>query len=893
ELVLEVSTKIWYATGHPVDPRASLVSMFEAQVARTPDAVALRFAGSPDLTYAELAARANRLARALIARGVGPESLVGLHIRRSPELVIAMYAVLAAGAAYVPLDPDHPADRTAHIIATARPACVLTAGDRPDLADGVVPVLDLDELPADGPTGPIWDRERGTALRPAHPAYVIFTSGSTGKPKGVVVSHAAIVNRLVWMQRAYRLTPADVVLQKTPATFDVSVWEFFWPLQIGATLVLAQPDGHRDPAHLRAVIAEYGVTTAHFVPSMLEAFLAHQDMAAETSLRTVFASGEALPASLAQRLRVLTGARLHNLYGPTEAAVDVTFHEVTDADTVSVPIGAPVFNTRVYALDSRLRPVPVGAPGELYLSGVQLARGYAGAPGLTAARFVADPFGDQPGERLYRTGDVVRWTTNGELEYLGRTDFQVKLRGLRIEPGEIEAVLGAVDSVVRAVVVVRDDHGVGEQLVAYVVEAEPDTVTPERLRAAAARALPGYMVPAAYVVLDALPVNASGKLDRAALPAPQRGTAEYTAPATPVEQAVAAVFTELLGQQRIGRDDDFFALGGNSLIATQVAARLGADLGCRLGVRELFAASTVAGLAELIEQRADSGALAPLYARPRPEYVPLSPAQQRIWFLNRFEDTSASYNMPFVVRLRGAVDLPALGAALGDLVQRHEVLRTVFPATPPGVDAAGSAAHQVVLEPAQFVVTPEAIGADALDGELAAFASAGFDLEREIPFRARVFVVDDGSVALAVVVHHIAADGLSLRVLARDVMGAYTARRDGAVPAPTPLPVQYADYSMWQRELLGSAADPAAPLGRQLDFWTTTLAGAPDLLELPADRPRPAVASARGAIHRFEIPAELYTALTETARTHQLSTFMVLHAGFAALLSRLACADDI
>ncbi|WP_249357923.1 non-ribosomal peptide synthase/polyketide synthase [Nocardia cyriacigeorgica] len=893
ELELEVSTKIWNATDHPVDPRATLVSMFEAQVARTPDAVALRFAGTPDLTYAQLAERANRLARALIARGVGPESLVGLHIRRSPDLVVAMYAVIAAGAAYVPLDPDHPAERTAHIVATARPACVLTAGDSPDLADDAVPVLELDELNADGPAGPVWDRERRTALRPDHPAYVIFTSGSTGKPKGVVVSHAAIVNRLVWMQSAYRLTPADVVLQKTPATFDVSVWEFFWPLQIGATLVLAQPDGHRDPAYLRAVIAEYHVTTAHFVPSMLEVFLAHQDMSAVTSLRTVFASGEALPASLAQRLRVLTGARLHNLYGPTEAAVDVTFHEVTDADTVSVPIGAPVFNTRVYALDSRLRPVPVGAPGELYLSGVQLARGYAGAPGLTAGRFVADPFAADPGQRMYRTGDVVRWTTNGELEYLGRTDFQVKLRGLRIEPGEIEAVLAAVDSVVRAVVVVRDDHGVGEQLVAYVVEAEPDTVTPEQLRAAAARALPGYMVPAAYVVLDALPVNASGKLDRAALPAPHRGTAEYSAPATAVEQAVAGVFTELLGQQRIGRDDDFFALGGNSLIATQVAARLGADLGCRLGVRELFAASTVAGLAELIEQRAESGALAPLYARPRPEYVPLSPAQQRIWFLNRFEDASAGYNMPFVVRLRGAVDLPALGAALGDLVERHEVLRTVFPATPPGVDAARSAAHQVVLEPAQFEVPAETIGAADLDRELAAFASEGFDLEREIPFRARIFEVDDDSVALAVVVHHIAADGLSLRVLARDVMGAYTARSEGAAPAMPPLTVQYADYSMWQRELLGSAADPAAPLGRQLDFWTTALAGAPDLIELPADRPRPAVASARGATHRFEIPAELYTALTEIARTHQVSTFMVLHAGFAALLSRLGGADDI
>ncbi|WP_258079807.1 non-ribosomal peptide synthase/polyketide synthase [Nocardia cyriacigeorgica] len=893
ELELEVSTKIWNATGHPVDSRATLVSMFEAQVARTPDAVALRFAGTADLTYAQLAARANRLARALIARGVGPESLVALHIRRSPDLMIAMYAVIAAGAAYVPLDPDHPADRTRHIVATARPVCVLTAGDRPELADDAVRVLDLGELNPDGPAGPIWDRERRAALRPAHPAYVIFTSGSTGKPKGVVVSHAAIVNRLVWMQSAYRLTPADVVLQKTPATFDVSVWEFFWPLQVGATLVLAQPDGHRDPTYLRAVIAEYGVTTAHFVPSMLEVFLAHQDMGAETSLRTVFASGEALPASLAQRLRVLTGARLHNLYGPTEAAVDVTFHEVTDADTVSVPIGAPVFNTRVYALDSRLRPVPVGAPGELYLSGVQLARGYAGAPGLTAGRFVADPFAARPGERMYRTGDLVRWTTNGELEYLGRTDFQVKLRGLRIEPGEIETVLAAVDSVVRAVVVVRDDHGVGEQLVAYVVEAEPDTVTPEQLRAAAARALPGYMVPAAYVVLDALPVNASGKLDRSALPEPQRGAAEYTAPATPMEQAVAGVFTELLGQQRIGRDDDFFALGGNSLIATQVAARLGADLGCRIGVRELFAASTVAGLAELIEQRAQTGALAPLYARPRPEYVPLSPAQQRIWFLNRFEDTNAGYNMPFVVWLRGAVDLSALGAALSDLVERHEVLRTVFPATPPGVDAAGSAAHQVVLEPAQFEVGAEAITAADLDRELAAFASNGFDLEHETPFRARLFAVDDDSVALAVVVHHIAADGLSLRVLARDVMSAYTARRDGAAPAMPPLTVQYADYSMWQRELLGSAADPAAPLGRQLAFWTTALAGAPDLLELPTDRPRPAVASARGAVHRFEIPVELYTALTETARTHQLSTFMVLHAGFAVLLSRLGGAEDI
>src|SRR5690606_19515242 len=357
---------------------------------------------------------------------------------------------------------------------------------------------------------------------------------------------------LVWMQQTYRLTAADVVLQKTPATFDVSVWEFFWPLQVGARLVLARPDDHRDPVALRRVIAEHAVTTAHFVPSMLEAFLGRQDGdpgEIAPTLRQVFASGEALPAALAQRLRVLTGVRLHNLYGPTEAAVDVTFHEVTDTDIATVPIGAPVFNTRLYVLDSRLRPVPVGAPGELYLSGVQLARGYLARPGLTADRFVADTF--DSGARMYRTGDLVRWTTDGELEYLGRTDFQVKLRGLRIELGEIESVLAGVDGVVRAVVVVRDDAGVGEQLVGYVMEAEPGAVRPEQLRAAALASLPAYMAPASYVVLDALPVNASGKLDRAALPAPERTVHTYAEPATPVEAAVARAFSEVLERDRI------------------------------------------------------------------------------------------------------------------------------------------------------------------------------------------------------------------------------------------------------------------------------------------------------------------------------------------------------
>ncbi|MGW0636130.1 non-ribosomal peptide synthase/polyketide synthase [Nocardia salmonicida] len=953
ELELQVSTRIWNSTRFDVDaalaersvPAATLPALFEAQVARTPDDVAVRMATSSPtedatLTYRELNQRVNRLARRLRADGIGPESLVALSIRRSPELVVAMYAVLAAGAAYVPIDPDHPAERIAHILATAAPAAVLTTTRDRAPVDGL-PVLTVDTLElSDYDDAPLTDADRTVPLRPGHPAYVIFTSGSTGLPKGVAVEHAAIVNRLVWMQQSYRLHGVDVVLQKTPITFDVSVWEFFWPLQIGATLLLAEPDGHRDPGYLRRVIAEYGVTVAHFVPSMLEVFLAQQEIAERTSLRLVFASGEALPAAPAQRLRLLTGARLHNLYGPTEAAVDVTFHEVNDSDRVTVPIGAPVFNTRLHVLDSRLRPVPVGAPGELYLSGVQLARGYVGRPELTAGRFVAAPavvsadsgrsvaeggsgaavVHPLPGERMYRTGDLVRWTTNGELEYLGRTDFQVKLRGLRIELGEIEAVLESVDSAARAVVVVRDDAGVGEQLVAYVVEAEPGAVAIDDLRETALRALPAYMVPAAFVLLDALPVNASGKLDRKALPAPVRTVVTYAEPVGPVEQTVARVFGEVLGLDRIGRDDDFFALGGNSLVATQVAARLGADLGCRLGVRDLFGATTVARLAAAIAERDATGVSAQLpvlTARPRPTLIPLSPAQQRIWFLNRFDPSAPGYNMPFVIRLRGTADLPALVTALHAVVDRHEALRTVFPA----VDApGGEVAEQVIRDAGSVRIgDPVAVSAAELDAELTRFARAGFDLEREAPFRAGIFVVPaavdtavdnsasrlgepiagDGADApagecvLAVVLHHIAADGVSLQVLVRDVLTAYRAAADGVDPGWSPLSVQYADYALWQRELLGAEADPQSLASREISFWERTLAGLPDQLELPSARQRPIEPSMRGARTAFTIDADLHRRLADLAQQAGASLFMVLHTALAVLLARLSGTTDI
>ncbi|MEV5652285.1 non-ribosomal peptide synthase/polyketide synthase [Nocardia sp. NPDC052254] len=904
DLEREVTLRIWNATEVDIDELAgrgaTLASMFARQVARTPGAIALR--GRETLTYAELSHRANRLARELIARGAGPETTVALHIRRSTELVVAMYAVLAAGAAPLPLDPDHPAERTGYVLGIAEPVAVLTTRD--DHGDGDEDWIDLEDLETGAHSAePVTDAERRSPLRPGHPAYVLFTSGSTGRPKGVAVPHAAIVNRLVWMQSAYGLSADDVVLQKTPATFDVSVWELCWPLQIGASLVLATPDGHRDPAYLRQVIAEYGVTTVHFVPSMLAAFLAAAPRPDELmSLRHVFASGEQLPGPVAQRLlTAVPGAGLHNLYGPTEAAVDVTAHRVGPLDTAGVPIGAPVHNTRLYVLDARLRPVPVGVAGELYLSGVQLARGYVGRPELTAERFVADPFAGSesdagPGARMYRTGDLVRWTADGEVEYLGRTDSQVKLRGLRIELGEIETVLGQVPGVGRAVVVVRDDAGAGAQLVAYLVgigESGPDAIDTARVRGVAARQLPGYMVPAAYVLLDALPVNASGKLDRAALPAPQRSAGSCRAPRSVSERAVAQAFGAVLGRDRIGLDDDFFALGGNSLAATRVAARLNADLGSGIGVRELFEATTVEALAELIDRAFETGdmceAAGPV-AGPRPPVLPLSPAQQRIWFLHRFDTGSADYNMPFVVRMSGPVDSTALRRALADVVARHEVLRTVFPA-----DEAG-AAHQNILpatrvESENFPV--KFVAAEQLEEELRQFAGAGFDLAHEIPVRAALFAIAADEYALGVVLHHIAADGMSLPVLARQVGVAYAARLAGGVSFDDAPAVQYADYALWQRDRLGDLADPASVAARQLTYWTQALDGIPEQLDLPADRPRPAVAGGQGAVYRFELPASLHAAIVELGRAHGISTFMVLHAGLAALLARVSGSDDI
>ncbi|MBJ7480741.1 non-ribosomal peptide synthase/polyketide synthase, partial [Rhodococcus sp. (in: high G+C Gram-positive bacteria)] len=878
---------LWNRTGFHVASQ-TITEAFERQVERTPDATAVVFEGA-SFTYAEFDARANGLARQLIGMGVGPESLVGLSIRRSLDLMVGLYAIAKAGGAWVPVDPDHPADRTAYILESAQPTCVVTtARDDVDLPEGtrVIEIDTLDYGQLDSRS--IANADRLSPLHFSNTAYVIYTSGSTGRPKGVAVTHAAINNQLQWMNTEYGLSASDIYLQKTATTFDVSLWGFFMPLQVGATLVVATPDGHRDPIYVANKIAELGVTITDFVPSMLTLFTANAPAGSCDSLRHVFVIGEALPPETSSAFREFCGAGLHNLYGPTEAAVSVTYYEAVSSDTTSVPIGMPQWNTQAHVLDGQLRPTPIGQPGELYLAGVQLARGYVGRPDLSSDRFVANPYGTA-GERMYRTGDLVRRREDGNLDYIGRTDFQVKFRGQRIELGEIETVLLAHPDVSQAVVLVTVTP-TGDQLVGYVVPGPGRNIDAAVLSEFAGRSLPSYMVPAALMVLDALPLNTSGKLDRAGLPEPVFASAkQYREPRTEIERIVADVFADVLGVERVGIDDDFFELGGNSLVATQLVTRVGSALGVQLGVRELFESTTVATLAARAESVAGNARqLTPLIAKPRPEVVPLSLAQQRMWFINRLDPSTPAYNLPFTVRLTGSVDPSALHAAVMDLLERHESLRTIYP------DVDGTAQQLVLpVDRAAVELNPVKIRNSHLDAALFDVASRGFDVTLEIPVRVALFEVSPTDYVLVMVLHHIAADGLSFRPLARDLLVAYSARSEKSAPAWTPLPIQYADYALWQREALGSDEDPRSESSRQINYWRRALADLPDQLDLPTDRPRPAVASNHGAKHHFQISERTTRKLNELARSRSVSLFMVLQAAYATLLSRISGTSDI
>ncbi|CAI1069130.1 non-ribosomal peptide synthetase [Serratia marcescens] len=866
---------------YPLDQ--TLAALFEQQVHRTPDATAL-VSGAESLSYAQLNARANRLAHALIARGVGPDSRVAVCAERGLNMVTALFGILKAGGAYVPLDPAYPGERLQYILQDADPVLLLAdAAGRAALGEPATPQLALEAalpetLSAENPA---------PRAQASHLAYVIYTSGSTGKPKGAMNEHRGVVNRLVWMQEAYGLTAADTVLQKTPFGFDVSVWEFFWPLMVGARLVMAKPEGHKDPDYLSRAIEQYGVTTLHFVPSMLQSFLADGQAATRCGqVVRVMCSGEALPAALvAEFYRRLPQAELHNLYGPTEAAVDVTaWHCSREAERVSVPIGRPIANTRIYLLDERGQPVPLGAVGELYIGGVQVARGYLHRPELTAERFLADPFA--PGGRMYRTGDVARYLANGDIEYLGRNDQQVKIRGFRIECGEIEAALATHPAVREAVV---DARAVGDdkRLVAWVVPAADvaEETLAGALRQHVSAALPDYMVPSAWVVVAALPLSPNGKLERRALPEPQgaQSQAAYEVPQGEHETLLAAIWRELLNVERVGRHDNFFELGGHSLLAVRLTNRL-QQMEWQLPLQVLFANPTLLALAQQL-RRTDE-ALPPIEAMPRGAALPLSFAQQRLWFLTQLEGLSETYHIPLALSLRGELDLPAWRQSLDALYARHEALRSRF------VTVEGQPQAHILPADALPLTMHDLRGRQDAQSQARQLAQrlteAPFDLMQGPLVRAALIRLADEEHLFLLTCHHIISDGWSTGILLRDLGALYGALRRGDADPLPPLTLQYADYAAWQRRYLTPER-----LAAQAQYWRETLSDAPALLTLPTDRPRPTVQSFSGGEVPIAIDAELTQALRQFSRQHGGTLFMTVLAAWSLVLARMAGQQEL
>ncbi|MFI9362337.1 amino acid adenylation domain-containing protein [Kitasatospora sp. NPDC053057] len=873
----------WNDTAVPVPPQ-TLPELFEAQAARTPDETALVFQDTA-LSFAELDARANTLAHRLADHGVGPEHLVALALPRSAVSVIALLAVLKAGAAFVPVDTDYPPERIARLLRTT--TTVVT-----DLATtATLPDTGATHVLADAP-GHFPDTPLGHEIHPHSAAYVIHTSGSTGEPKGVVIDHAGLRN-LYAFHRAGVISRAQEIgngrrmrMALTAAlSFDTS-WEGLLWMVAGHELHLIDDDTRRDAAALVRHIARSGIDALDVTPTYAEQ-LVEEGLLDDPAHRpqVLLLGGEAAGAALWTRVREADGMLCHNLYGPTECSVDTLWWDAAHSEQPLV--GRPIANTRAYVLDDRLRPVAPGVPGELYLAGPSLARGYLNRPSLTAQRFVACPF--EAGGRMYRTGDLVRWDREGRVEYLGRADDQVKIRGFRIEPGEVEAALRGCPEVAQAAVIARDTGPGGKRLVAYVTAAAGCTVEAGALRKRLAAGLPDHLVPSAIVALEALPMNRNGKLDRAALPAPDF-TAQTSSrgPRGPREEILAELFAQVLGLSAIGADDGFFDLGGHSLLATRLLSRIRATLGGDLGIRDLFQHPTVAGLAARLGDLDGPGRARPALtpAPDRPDTLPLSPAQRRLWFLSR-AGQGTGYHCPFALRLRGRLDTDALSRALADVIARHEGLRTVFP------EQDGEPYQQVL--PADVAVPLDVVpcGPEGTVEALDALVARPFDLAGRPPVRAALLAVGADEWVLVLVVHHIALDGWSWEPLFRDVADAYRARIEGHGPDWSPLPVQYADYTLWQRQVLGEEDDQESLISRQLAFWREELTASPAELALPYDRPRPATATFAGGSVPVELDADLHARLLGLAREHGCTLFMVLQAGLAVLLSRLGAGTDI
>ena len=852
----------------------SIPALFAGQVARTSDAAALTCRGR-SWTYGEVDRDSNRLAHYLIGLGAGPGRCVAVMFPRSARGIIAILAVLKTGAAYVPIDPAVPDARIDFVIGDAGPvAVVATAELASRFAAQNVVVVDVDD--------PVVGEQSDASLpSPASDdvAHVIYTSGTTGIPKGVATTHHNVTQLLESLHVGLPSGPGQVWSQWYSYAFDASVEEIWGALFHGSRLlVIPESIG---PNEFQALLIDEHVTVLHQTPSAVSAL----SVEALDSVALVVAA-EACSAELVDRWA--PGRVMTNAYGPTETTMCVTVSKPLAAGSGTPTIGGPVPGAALFVLDAWLRPVPVGVVGELYVSGLGLGLGYVSRSSLTASRFVACPFGD-PGQRMYRTGDLVRWRADGNLQYLGRADAQVKIRGYRIELGEIQAALADVVGVDQAVVIVREDRPGDKRLVGYVTESVAGLVDTAGARVVLGERLPPYMVPAAIVAVDALPLTVNGKLDTRALPEPQYQETQYRAPSNAVEEILADIYAQVLGLVRVGVDDSFFDLGGDSLSAMRLIAAINKSMNTHLTVRALFDTPTIAQLAPGL--RTESGGRAPLVSVPRPAVVPLSFSQRRLWFLDQLHGASPVYNMAVALRLSGQLDLDALGAALSDVVSRHESLRTVF-RDEDGVP------YQQVLPPESVEFGWDVVDASAwlpaqLDDAIGSVARHTFDLAAEIPLYAQLFAVSDVEHVLVATVHHIAADGWSVAPLMRDLTVAYASRCGGYAPDWAPLPVQYADYTLWQRDQLGDLEDSGSAIATQVAYWQDALAGMPEHLSLPTDRPYPAVADYRGASVDLDWPEELQQGVRALARAHGATSFMVIQAALAVLLSKIGATSDV
>jgi amino acid adenylation domain-containing protein len=883
----------WNDNATPFPAEKTIQQLFEEQVTRAPHKIALKV-GESSVSFRELNDQSNQLAGYLRRQGLLPEDRVGICLERSVETIVALLAVLKAGSAYVPLEPSYPAERISFIIENSQAKFILTKKSLAGALNGQKTIC-LDDIGAE------LEREGKDNLivgvTAKNAAHVIYTSGSTGRPKGVISSHSASVNRFAWMWQRYPFTTDDVCCQKTSLSFVDSIWEIFGPLLRGVPLVIIPDDTVKDPSQFVAALAANKVTRLVLVPSLLRAMLEDfNDLSASlSSLRICVCSGETLsPALAAEFGNKLPGARLINLYGSSEVAADVTCFEVSPAKALrSVPIGRPIANTQVYVLDDDLRSTAIGVPGEIFVGGEGLARGYLNHPEMTAERFIPNPFA--VGRRLFRTGDFGRHLAGGNIEYRGRRDHQVKLRGFRIELGEIEAALKAHERISEAVVVLRHLKGQREDdqhLVAYLT-ATSQPPAPAELRSFLRGKLPEFMAPAVFTMLEQMPLTASGKVNRQALPEPDRADPQnqFVAPRTQTEELLAGIWAAELRLDAVGISDDFFAVGGHSLLLARIGARIRETFKINLPLRALFEASTITALAEQVERarRADQDeSESPLVRVPRDNELPLSFTQERLWFFDQLEPNSGAYNIPRALRLHGALDRDALERSLAALCERHEVLRSTF--------------HSDQGKPVLRISETATSGISWLDlttvdvAEREASTSAAikeetgkpFDLARGPLLRLAVVKLSEAEHVLILTMHHIVSDGWSVGLALSELVDGYNAFLAGNAPARAELPVQYADYAAWKRRILAGG-----DLEKQISFWRSQLEGAPSLINLPLDRPRAAVRSFRGAKLPLSIPDDIATALKQLGRAERATLFMTLLAAFEVFLALVSGDDDV